>query len=193
MNQTSERLENLKFRKANESDISSIVYIHNSQVISQQKSLSQGFLLAPIDRQSVLDALDRSKTYFVATRADDNIIGFVCVSQPKLSTEVLKKIQWIDSKFQKKLQDSRHISIQVVATHKQWSGKGVGQFMYRSLYQLFPHSYFSLFIVIKPIFNQKSMRFHLKQGFKKIGTIRVTQFLEFKNYQDALMFKEMQE
>lgn len=192
MDRISQNLELLNFREATQSDIASIVSIHNSHVRTHLKSLSQGFLLAEIDRHSVMDDFARSKQYFVATRSEseNDLLGFVCLSKPKISTDSLKQIRWIDPRSRDKLQDPRHLFIHVVATQRQSIGQGVGQFMYRSLYRRFPDSFFSLFIVVKPIYNQRSMRFHLKQNFKKVATLRVERFLDLRNYQDALMLKE---
>jgi L-amino acid N-acyltransferase YncA len=184
-------MPNLNFREANISDIPSIVAIHNSNVRTNLKSLTQGFLIAEITENSVGDHLNRSMRYFVATQSHNKIVGFVCISKPKISLEMLKKIKLEDLSYQSKIQDSRHLFIQVVATKREWRGQGVAQFMYRSLYQIFPNSFFSLFIVINPIYNQRSMNFHLKQGFKQIGTIEAERFLDLTNYKDALMFKEI--
>jgi L-amino acid N-acyltransferase YncA len=183
-------LQNLSFREATHLDIPSIVSIHNSNVRTHLKSLERGFLLAEIDRNSVLGQMNLSNRYFVATQPDNEILGYVCISKPKISTEMLNKIKWNDETFKPKLQDKRHLFLQVVATQKQCSGQGVAQFMYRSLYQTFPNSFISLFVVVNPIMNHRSMDFHLKQGFKKIGILKSDRFLDLINYEDALMFKE---
>ncbi|RMG08154.1 MAG: N-acetyltransferase [Cyanobacteria bacterium J055] len=180
---------NLTFREANDRDIPEIVNIHNSNVRMNLTSLDRGFLIAEVNEQSVRDNLSRGTQYWVAARAND-ILGFVAISQPKISTEMLKQIDWNEESYQDKVRDPRHIFIQVLATQTEWSGRGVAQFMYRSLYDTFPNSFFSLFVVINPIVNQRSMNFHLKQGFKQIGTIRWEEFLDLKNYEDALMFKD---
>jgi L-amino acid N-acyltransferase YncA len=184
-------MPNLSFREANISDTSSIVAIHNSNVRTNLESLDRGFLIAKITENSVIECLKQSTRYFVSTEPHNKIVGFVCVSRPKISTEILKKIQWENKSYQQKVQDSRHLFIQGVATQREWSGQGVAQFMYRSLYQIFPSSFLSLFIAINPIYNQRSMNFHLKQGFQKIGTLKDDIFLDLKNYEDALMFKEV--
>lgn len=183
-------LQHLIFREATHSDIPSIVSIHNSNVRTHLKSLDRGFLLAEIDYHSVLEQMNRSNGYFVATQSDNEILGFVCISKPKISTEMLKQIQWDDEIYQTKFQDSRHLFLQVVATQRKSSGQGVAQFMYRSLYQNFPNSFISLFVVVNPIMNHRSMDFHLRQGFQKIGILKSEQFLDLINYEDALMFKE---
>lgn len=181
---------NLTFRAANEGDILKIVSLHNSNVRTNLTSLNRGFLISETNEQSVRDNLSRGTQYWVAARANGEILGFVAISRPKISTEMLKKIAWDEESYQHKVRDPRHIFIQVLATQPEWSGRGVAQFMYRSLYKTFPNSFFSLFVVIHPIVNQRSLKFHCQQGFKQIGTIRSDEFLDLKNYEDALMFKE---
>lgn len=70
-------------------------------------------------------------------------------------------------------------------------GKGIAQFMYKSLYEKFPQTLFSSFIVTKPIFNQRSLIFHEKQGFKHIGTFQSPQLMDLQNYESILMFKDL--
>ncbi len=183
-------MPNLNFREANVSDAPSIVTIHNSNAIANLNSIDGGFLLSDVNEKAVVDQLSRSTRYFVATLPNKEIIGFVCVSRPKISAEMLTKIQWEDTMSYEKVQDPRHLFLHVVATRRNWSSQGVGQFMYRSLYDSFPSSFISLFVVVNPIANQRSMNFHTKQGFKKIGTIKADRFLDFKNYEEVLMLKE---
>lgn len=181
---------NLTFREANDRDIPEIVNIHNSNVRTNLKSLDRGFLITEVDAQSVRDNMSRGTQYWIAAPSSGKILGFVAISRPKISTDMLKKIDWDEESCQQKLRDPRHIFIQVLATRREWSGRGIAQFIYRSLYQTFPDSFFSLFVVINPIVNERSMNFHLKQDFKQIGTIRESEFLDLKNYEDALMFKD---
>ena len=182
---------NLTFREATNRDIPEIVSLHNSNVRTNLRSLDRGFLIAEVNEQSIRDNLSRGTQYWVAAPSSGEILGIVAISRPKISMEMLKKIEWDEESYQNKVRDPRHIFIQVLATKREWSGRGVAQFMYRSLYETFPNSFFSLFVVINPIVNERSLNFHLKQGFTQIGTIRSDEFLDLKNYEDALMFKEI--
>lgn len=77
----------------------------------------------------------------------------MAIAKPKISTDFLNQIRWIDASYEDKLLSDRHLYINLVATHLDYMGQGVAQFMYRSLYEKFPDSLFSAFIVTKPLLN----------------------------------------
>lgn len=179
----------LTFREATHLDHSSIIQIHNLNVRGQTASLDQGFLLAKTSETELQEKLDQGTRYFVAVDSTDAIVGFLAISQPTISLEFLDQIIWQDQADPHQLLNPHHIYIQIVATRWDCMGQGVAQFMYQSLNQEFPQFCFSTFIVAQPICNHRSIRFHQKQGFYHIGTIRRDVFLDFQNYESLLMFK----
>ncbi|HSF76908.1 MAG TPA: GNAT family N-acetyltransferase [Microcoleus sp.] len=183
-------MEYLTFREADREDIQAIVNIHNSHARGQNTSSDRGFLLTQITEDEIVQSLNNSCRYFVAAKTDGEIVGFVAISQPKISDEILDKIIWKDEVFKKKVTSDRHFYLERVATKLDWMGRGVAQFMYKEIYQVFPNSFISLFIVTRPIANNRSLIFHEKQGFKQIGTLQIDLFLDLQNYESILLFKE---
>ncbi|MEG5164558.1 GNAT family N-acetyltransferase [Microcoleus sp. AT3-A2] len=183
-------MEYLTFREADREDIQAIVNIHNSHARGQNTSIERGFLLTQITEDEIVQSLNNSCKYFVSAKTDGKILGFVAISQPKISDEMLNKIIWKDERFKKKVTSERHFYLQVVATKLDCMGRGVARFMYEEIYQVFPNSFISLFIVTQPIANTRSLMFHQKQGFEQIGTLQVDLFLDLENYECIVMFKE---
>jgi len=183
-------MEYLIFREADRDDIQAIVNIHNSHARSQNTSIDRGFLLTQITEDEIVKSLNNSCRYFVAAKADGEILGFVAISQPKISDEILDKIIWKNEAFKKRVTSDRHFYLERVATKLDWMGRGVAQFMYKEIYQVFPSSFISLFIVTHPIANSRSLMFHQKQGFEQIGTLQIDLFLDLENYECIVMFKE---
>ncbi|MEG4458851.1 GNAT family N-acetyltransferase [Microcoleus sp. N9_A1] len=183
-------MEYLIFREADRDDIQAIVNIHNSHARSQNTSIERGFLLTQITEDEIVKSLNNSCRYFVAAKADGEILGFVAISQPKISDEILDKIIWKDEAFKKRVTSDRHFYLERVATKLDWMGRGVAQFMYKEIYQVFPNSFISLFIVTHPIANSRSLMFHQKHGFEQIGTLQIDLFLDLENYECIVMFKE---
>ncbi|MEG4024392.1 GNAT family N-acetyltransferase [Microcoleus sp. S13C4] len=138
----------------------------------------------------MVQSLNNPCRYFVTAKTDGEILGFVAISQPKISNEKLDKIIWKDEVFKKRVTSERHFYLQRVATKVDWMGRGVARFMYKEIYQLFTNSFISLFIVTQPIANTRSLMFHQKQGFEQIGTLQVGLFLDLENYECIVMFKE---
>ncbi|MEG4007300.1 GNAT family N-acetyltransferase [Microcoleus sp. Pol11C1] len=183
-------MEYLIFREADRDDIEAIVNIHNSHARGQNTSIERGFLLTQITEDEIVQSLNSSCKYFVSAKTDGEIVGFVAISQPKISDEILDKIIWKDVAFKKRVTSDRHFYLERVATKLDWMGRGVARFMYKEIYQVFPNSFISLFIVTRPIANNRSLIFHKKQGFEQIGTLQIDLFLDLQNYESILLFKE---
>ncbi|MEA5499727.1 GNAT family N-acetyltransferase [Limnoraphis robusta] len=181
----------LNFREATPQDWQKIMGIHNSNVREQNASNCHGFLLAKTTEEEIIENINNQTLYFVAANISDEIFGFLALSKPKISNEFFNQIIWKDDSCQNKILSDRHFYIKIVATHPNHQSKGVAQFMYKSLYESFPNSFFSTFIVSKPIFNHRSILFHEKQGFYLVGTLKRSSFLDLKNYESVLMVKEI--
>ncbi|MEG4184297.1 GNAT family N-acetyltransferase [Microcoleus sp. Pol14D6] len=160
-------MEYLIFREAAREDIQAIINIHNSNARGQNTSIERGFLLTQITEDEIVKSLNNSCRYFVSAKTDGEILGFVAISQPKISEEMLDKIIWKDEAFKKRVTSDRHFYLERVATKVDWMGRGVARFMYKEIYQLFPNSFISLFIVTQPIANTHSLMFHQKQEFER--------------------------
>lgn len=184
-------IQNLNFREATILDRKAIIDIHNSCVRGQNFSEDYGFLLAKTSEDELVKNLNSKTQYFIAVDFKDEVVGFLAISRPKISDRFLNHILWQDDSYKRKILTDRHIYIQIIATKRDCMGKGVARFLYQSLYQLFPNSVFSTFVVTKPILNHRSILFHQKQGFQQIGTIKHEQFLDLKNYESVLLFKEL--
>ncbi len=156
---------------------------------------SHGFLLAKTTEKKILDQINNQTQYFVAVHQDleknNKVLGFLALSKPHISPEFFDQIIWTDDSWQNKILSDQHLYINIVATHPEHMGKGVAQFLYKSLYETFPNAFFSTFIVSQPISNSRSILFHEKQEFYSVGTLKRESFLEFKNYESVLMVKEI--
>ncbi|MEB3150199.1 MAG: GNAT family N-acetyltransferase [Sphaerospermopsis sp.] len=188
-----QNIKGLIFREADNSNIREIVDLHNSNVLGENGTNDNGFLLAKISEEEVLKNLNNSTQYFIAVNDSDEVVGYLSVSRPKITDDFLNQIVWEDNDSKNKIinHQEQHLYIQVLATKQEYMGKGIAQFMYKSLYEKFPQTLFSSFIVTKPIFNQRSLIFHEKQDFKHIGTFQSPQLMDLQNYESILMFKDI--
>ena len=179
----------LSFIEAQNCNFRAIAEIHNSHVKRDQILIDQGFLLAKTSEEEIQQNINQLTQYFVAINSLGKILGFLAVSKPKISADFLNKICWIDASYQNEILSHKHLYIKIVATHLDYRGQGIAQFMYQALYEKFPDSVFSAFIVTKPLLNNRSILFHQKQGFKQIGFVQRDTFLDLQNYESVLMFK----
>lgn len=186
------QFQGLSFVEAQPKNIGEIVDIHNSNVRGQNLSTNSGFLLAKTTEAEIQQNLNQgTNKYFVAVNFSEEVLGFLALAKPKISSEFLNQIIWQDNSCKDKILSVRHLYIKVVAIKQDYQGKGIAQFMYNSLYEKFPHSFISAFIVTKPSGNDRSLKFHQKQGFQQVGIWQEKQFLDLQNYESVLMFKEI--
>ena len=183
-------MKTLHFRKAIETDSSSIASIHNLNVRGQSISKHRGFLLAHTTEQQVVKNLESGVQYFVATSDRDEVLGFMAVSIPKVDNNFLNQVLWKDTSYRTKITRDNNLYIQTVAVQPTCIGQGIGQFIYKSLYEEFSTSFFTTFVVSKPIENLRSLLFHEKQGFLQVGTVSHEQFLDMTNYESIFLLRE---
>ncbi len=184
-------MQDLYFSEANSDQIPDIVDIHNSHVLNREVPNPDGFLLCHTDREEIQRNLRDSKQYFVAVNPAEKVLGFILLSQPKISEQIIQELAWKENNFIEKIMNKNHIFINIISTHKDYMGQGIGKFMYESIFAKLPASFLSAFIVAKPIANERSLIFHEKQGFQKIAILKKDSFLDFKNYESILMGKEI--
>ncbi|TAE59735.1 MAG: GNAT family N-acetyltransferase [Nostocales cyanobacterium] len=186
--------ESIQFRIIDDNDISEIVTIHNSNVRGENNTHNSGFLLAKTNQEEIQAKINKGTFYFVVVDINNQILGFVAVSKPEImidgNSNLLDMMIWDDESYKIRLLEDNHFYIQTVATKQEYMGKGIAQFMYQSLFDRFPNYIFSAFIVSKPIFNERSIKFHQQQGFLQVAKIQLDEFLDMKNYESVLMVKE---
>lgn len=182
--------DTLVFRDAQKKDIKEIVNIHNSNVINKDTNFQkQGFLLEKINYDSVLNKMDGStENYHVAVDKTNSILGYLALSK-KIDKNILQKVRWENNFDHKSIMSDRHIYIAVSAIKPGIIGKGVGQFLYKQLYLNYPNYIYSAFIAIKPYKNERSLDFHLRQGFCVVGHYKNKYFCGLNNYESKLLCK----
>lgn len=185
------QIKGLSFVEAQTENIREIIGIHNANVRGQNLSHNAGFLLAKTTEAEIEQNLSQGIKYFVAVNFSGEVLGFLAWGKRKISAEFFNQIIWLDETCKDTIISDRHFYIKTVATKRDYQGKGIAQFMYKSVYEKFPNSCISAFVVSKPLGNVRSIQFHEKQGFQQVGILRKERFLDLENYESVLMFKEM--
>jgi L-amino acid N-acyltransferase YncA len=180
----------LNFIEAKSEHLGAITDIHNSNVLDPKKINDYGFLLAKTNEEEINQGLNNNSShYFIAIDDSAEVLGILNLERPKISQDFLDNLIWQDASCREQILSNRHLYIKIIATKINHRGKGIAQFMYRSMYAIFPDSCWSAFIVTKPVYNYRSMLFHKKQGFQPVATFQADVFLDLKNYQSTLVFK----
>lgn len=182
-------MKELIFREAVALDYPKIREIHNFNVRGKQLNLDRGFLLADTSETEILTKVNQGTRYFIAVDSTEQVLGFLSLAKPIITADFLDLIRWENGGNPEQVLQENHFYIPVVATRWDVMGQGVARFLYESLESQFPATCFSCFIVTQPIYNQRSIQFHQKQGFYQIDRLKQDIFLDMKNYESVLMFK----
>lgn len=173
-------------------DLPGILAIHNQNARVACEGFEQGFLLEPTTIADLEGAIAKNTQFFIAVDGEEKLAGFVRITQPRIYGGLLTYIDWVDPQFAQFVQQENHRYIQILAVDRGCMGQGVARLLYESIYPQFPGVFFSAFIVWQPIQNQRSLRFHLAQGFEEIGRLRTAQFLDLKNYEAIVVGKRVE-
>ena len=185
---------NLQFSYANTSHAGVLAEIHNEILLEnlesiENSSLSQtGFLLKYLTPSDVEEEILSDKEVFVCQKSEEEILGYLVLSA-EFPQDLIPEIIFEKDYHQLGLLEENHNYISLVVVSLRHSKKGVGRFLYESLFKLKPNTSFSAFYVLEPVENTRSKVFHEKQSFQQIGIYIKDNFLGIKNYKSCLVFR----
>ncbi len=183
------KAKNLIFRPAAPSDIQAIVKINNQYTELGNNADNHGLLLKKLDMENVENSIAaNTNRYFVAQTSDSVINGFIEIAD-HFADNLLEHIQWEDEIMRDIVLSDRTIYIEQVAVDKNFQSQGVASYLYHSIFEMFPDTVFTAFVINRPIKNTSSISFHKKQGFKKAAYFESKQFLGMTNYESILFVK----
>ena len=175
--------------------LDSIISIHNEILLTRSDLRNSadisttGFLLIEIGREYIAKELDLGHSYYLCTNDNDHVLGYLVIA-PKIPDDILSSVSWSSPSVEEKVSSSKHQYINLIVVSSKHAGKGVGRFIYNSLFSLHPKYCFSAFYVSSPVENTRSKMFHEKQGFKEAGFYQSDSFHGINNYQSILMLRE---
>ncbi|MEQ9414251.1 MAG: GNAT family N-acetyltransferase [Cyclobacteriaceae bacterium] len=181
----------MKFRKARLDDLDQIVRIHNSNALINRLNAQKGYLLSEADADVLRGKLISKSGYFyyVATN-NEEILGFV---QVKKGIPQEEEEEYLSAKKQEDIDTlistEPHWHILTVAVNEDFKGTGVGKYMYNRLFEKYPESHFTAFVVFEPTRNTGSITFHEAMGFKEVGVFVGSKEYKIKNYESRLVIR----
>jgi L-amino acid N-acyltransferase YncA len=187
------KIRGLAFREAGDADIPHIVRIHNMNVLAKDEGIDRvGFLLESTSEDAVRTSIaDASGRYFVAVdpKSGGDVLGYVGTAK-HIPKTILDHVHWKSPSEKNLVEGNRHVYIAHLAVLREYSRRGVGQFLYHHLQKVFPNAVFSVFVALRPHCNARSLTFHQKQGFKSAGFYFADQFGGLQDYESVLFVKD---
>ncbi|MHA1972478.1 MAG: GNAT family N-acetyltransferase [Candidatus Hodarchaeales archaeon] len=158
----------MNFRQAKKTDIRAILEINQHLLKKNISSLENGFLLGERSSDYVLSKLDQ---YFVALDDDKGeVLGYIEIDY-KIGQDNFASGNWETEELKKDILEAleRNQYIYVIQIAVKEQRKGIGKFLIDSLHNRFQNRILISFVAYKPHYNEISLNFHLKVGFKKAG------------------------
>ena len=169
-------LAGLQFRKADGKPLGDLVVLKG---IFEDNSFKNGGYLCSVDSAPSNENIDN--VYVLAIKYSGLPVAYASLAfgvHPDMKDSTLL----LNSSFKESL-----IYIKQCAVAKGYQSKGVGELLYRRLFNEFPECDF---YAHSSVCNIPSQKLHYRAGFRKVGIYKCEDFHGMKNYISDLMYKE---
>jgi predicted GNAT superfamily acetyltransferase len=179
----------MKIMRCPLASLSECLAIARDVSLTADRSLEQGFLLGMPDETEYLRFLHANALW--VCQQQEAIVGFV-IAYP--STSVL--YQGMAQRFAQTTWESRPlvaterlVYIDNVATRPSQRRQGIARALYEHLFSEFADYGFWAGIAEQPWANPGSVTFHVRLGFRRIGTFRTDAFAGLKGYASGIYLR----
>lgn len=163
--------------EATYSDISQIISISNSRhirTIREDLLEGEGFLGETLTLDKYMEQVNKGYKYIIAKRGHPyhEVLGYACIRQG-LDNEIVDTVtMYKPYRYVRHIKDFfRGIHIDTVAVKRGYEGIGVASKLYEAI-QGFSHNLpITAFIATKPVKNVRSINFHKRVGFTRLGKV----------------------
>jgi predicted GNAT superfamily acetyltransferase len=179
----------MKIMRCPPSSLHECLAIARDVTLAADRSVEQGFLLGITDETEYLRFLHAHALW--VCQQQEAIVGFV-IAYP--STSVLyagmaqrfAQITWEERPLEA---TERLVYIDKVATRPSQRRQGIARALYEHLFTEFADYGFWAGIAEQPFTNPGSVTFHVRLGFRRIGTFRADAFAGLKGYTSGIYLR----
>ena len=166
-------------RQLGKQDVKAICDVHNSSALENNPDTSKGFMLDRLGENDV----HTDKYLYYGVFEWDKLVAYI-----KLDTvpEDIQRDTKLTSDVPEFRGEGEHLYTANIATHADYKRMGYGTRLYEQVLEQNPDKTFMAYGVKAPVHNLATEKFHLKAGFKKVGTFQRDEFDGYKNYQSTL-------
>lgn len=160
----------MMIRKCEKRDINQIVDIVNKVHIDKVKDKTRGFLISTYNKEDYLNFLNKTE-YFYVLEENNKILAFMLGGYNNISEEIIDTKPVINE-----IDKGQYFYIKQICVDIDVDKKGIGSYFYKELFKLLNLKKIYLSIVTKPYYNESSIIFHEKNGFKKVKDYKKKKF-----------------
>jgi predicted GNAT superfamily acetyltransferase len=179
----------MKIMRCPPSSLHECLAIARDVSLAADRSLEQGFLLGMPDETEYLRFLHADALW--VCQQQEAIVGFV-IAYPSTSilyqgmAQRFAQITWEDRPL---VAAERLVYIDKVATRPNQRRQGIARALYEHLFREFADAGFWAGIAEQPWANFGSVTFHVRLGFRRIGTFRADAFAGLQGYTSGIYFR----
>jgi predicted GNAT superfamily acetyltransferase len=179
----------MKIMRCSPSSLHECLAIARDVSLATDRSLEQGFLLGMPDETEYLGFL-RANALWVCQQ-QETIVGFVIAypSSSVLSQGMAQRFAQITWEARPLVATERMVYIDKVATRPSQRRQGIARALYEHLFSAFADYGFWAGIAEQPLANPGSVTFHVRLGFRRIGTFRTDAFAGLTGYTSGIYFR----
>jgi ribosomal protein S18 acetylase RimI-like enzyme len=179
-------------------------FVLTPSLLGKEKSAKDysknGFLLGDYSEKTFLKDLNK---IFIVAKSESGLLGYLRVDN-EVDKDFKKMdehgdINWTNQEYKKSYYQNPHFEIGAILVDSKFQNQGVGNILidyaFASIISEIPKSQdivtiFS-FIMMEPIGNEASLRFHTKNGFIQVAELKPCDLFGFKGYKSILLAKEI--
>lgn len=174
-----------RFRPARAADAAGIAAVHAQW--AGERTEEAGFLLTPLKREDVERSLEsENDRYFVVVGEEEEVLAFASVSDG-VPSGLRSDLDWFEEFPREEFEREPRRVVDLVAVRGDRTRRGLGGFLYHSLFARYPESWWCGFVSVAPRRNAASLAFHEAAGFRYAARFRRSGFLGQKDYESLLL------
>jgi len=178
--------------------------ILTSELLGKEKSASDfsknGFLLGEYPEDEFI--IDLSKIFLIA-ESDSNLLGYIridnAIDADFKKFDLQGNINWTDLSYKNQFYKIPHFELGAILVDSKERGKGVGKVLLdyslaailSEIPEIQKEATLFSFIMVEPIENRASLKFHQKNGFIKVAELKPCELYGFKGYKSILLAKDI--
>lgn len=150
----------------------------SKKLLHEQKN-ENGFLVQELKFEDIKDYLSE----FYVSLTENKVSGYIWINKE------YPKLRLSNTTFTENIDLERVIYIKQVAVNPDFARRGIATNIYNYIFEQFTNQEIVACVATKPLINQPSINYHLKLGFKEIGTLVIPDYLGFETYEANVYYR----
>jgi GNAT superfamily N-acetyltransferase len=170
-------------------DVDSIFRLANSLSYKNRQNLEAGFLLGRLSPEDYGRMVEKGWVW--GAKVNHELAGYV-IGMRWTEDELAEMREGLAKAEAWTVEDAlarRLVWLDQIAVGDKFARRGIGRQLVSSLTKGYAGAPLASAVVEQPIENTASIRFHLREGFRRAGCFRAEEFMGLRGYQSGIFFR----